>query len=83
MIGRCALPSLMLAKMKEWPTVVLEDSLENRISAVLKDYVTDMLAEHQAAYGDQGFARFADFLRDSLTRIASGLAPNGIRNFWR
>lgn len=72
-IGRCALPLLLLAKMKEWPTVVLEDSLENRISAVLRDYVTDMLMEHQAAYGEQGFARFSDFLRDSLFRIRQRL----------
>jgi len=72
-IGRCALPPLLLAKMKEWPTVVLEDTVGNRISAVLKDYVTDMLAEHQAAYGDQGFARYADFLRDSLFRIRQRL----------
>jgi tRNA 2-selenouridine synthase len=73
LVGRCALPLNLLAKMKEWPTVVLEDSLENRISAVQKDYVTDMLAEHQAAYGDQGFARFSDFLRDSLYRIRKRL----------
>jgi len=79
-IGRCALPSLLLAKMKEWPTVVLEDTIENRVSAVLKDYVTDMLAEHQAVYGDQGFARFADFLRDSLTRIRQRLGTERHRD---
>lgn len=75
LVGHRALPLNLLAKMKVWPTVVLEDSLENRISAVLKDYVTDMLAEHQAAYGDQGFAKFSDFLRESLYRIRKGLGP--------
>ena len=79
-IGHCALPLKLLAKMKEWPIVVLEDSLENRISAVLKDYVTEMLSEHQSVYGDQGFARFSDFLRDSLYRIRKRLGLERYRD---
>ncbi len=80
MVGRCALPLSLLAKMSAWPAVILKESLENRISAVLKDYVTDMLAEHQAAYGDEGFAKFADFLRDSLYRIRKRLGAERHRD---
>lgn len=79
-VGRCALPLEMVAKMKEWPAVVLEDRLENRISNVLKDYVTDMLTEHQAAYGDNGFAQFSDFLRGSLYRIRKRLGSERHRD---
>ncbi len=79
-VGRCALPLNLLAKMNQWPTIVLEDSFENRISAVVKDYVTDMLVEHQAAYGEQGFVKFADFLRDSLFRIRKRLGPERHRD---
>jgi tRNA 2-selenouridine synthase len=80
LVGRCALPLGMLAKMKEWPAVVVEESMESRISAVQRDYVTDMLTEHEAAFGAEGFAKFADFLRESLARIRKRLGPEGHRD---
>lgn len=73
LIGRCALPLSMLANMEKWPVAVLEVPLENRISNIQKDYVTDMLAEHQTAYGNEGFAKFSEFLRASLQRIQKRL----------
>jgi tRNA 2-selenouridine synthase len=80
LIGRCALPPLLLSRIKQSPIVVLEDDLENRISSVQREYVTEMLAEHIAAYKDQGFDRFATFLRDSLFRIRKRLGPERHRD---
>ncbi len=75
LVGRCALPQALLEKMAAAKTVELQDTMENRISAVQKDYVTDLSAEYQAVYGDEGFALFADFLRQSLYRIRKRLGP--------
>lgn len=73
LVGRCALPLSLLAGLKRWPTVILEETLENRISNVQKDYVTDLLAEYRAAYGENGFAQFAAYLKGSLDRIRKRL----------
>ncbi len=73
LVGRCALPQSLLSGMRAWPIIVLEDTLENRIANVQKDYVTDMLAEHQSAYGADGFSVFAEFLQASLLRISKRL----------
>lgn len=73
LVGRCALPLSLLAGLKRWPVVILEETLENRISNVQKDYVTDLLAEYQGAHGEHGFAQFSAFLKDSLYRIRKRL----------
>jgi tRNA 2-selenouridine synthase len=72
-VGRCALPPSLMNGMKSWPMVVVEESLEKRVARVHKDYVTDMLAEHVAAYGDEGFERYIAYLTDSLSRIRNRL----------
>ncbi len=75
LVGRCALPKYLFEKMAAAKTVELQDTLENRISAVQKDYVTGLCAEYQAAYGAEGFPLFAEFLRQSLYRIRKRLGP--------
>lgn len=75
LVGRCALPQYLIDKIMTAPTVVLEETMENRISAVQKDYVTDLAAEYEATYGADGFAKFTDFLRQSLYRIRKRLGP--------
>lgn len=72
-VGRCALPLPLMAGLKNWPLVVLEDDLDSRIEGVLKDYVTDLLAEHEAAYGAEGFGRYAELMKGSLARIRNRL----------
>jgi tRNA 2-selenouridine synthase len=78
LVGRCAIPIALLAGLQRWPTIILEDTLENRISNVQKDYVTDLLAEYQSAYGEEGFTKFAAFLTDNLHRIRKRLG--GLRH---
>ncbi|TAL31211.1 MAG: tRNA 2-selenouridine(34) synthase MnmH [Alphaproteobacteria bacterium] len=73
LVGRCAMPPSLLAGLNRWPVVILEEPLESRISNVQKDYITDLLAEYQAAYGEGGFPKFAAFLKDRLHHIRKRL----------
>ncbi|MBI1215973.1 MAG: tRNA 2-selenouridine(34) synthase MnmH [Alphaproteobacteria bacterium] len=77
-VGRCALPPDLLAGLQQWPLALLDEDLGTRIANVQKDYVTDLLEEYRAAYGDEGFAQFSDFLRQSLDRIRKRLG--GLRH---
>lgn len=70
MVGSCSLPLSLCQGMQEYPLVWLEDSFENRVGRILKDYVIDLLAEFVAMHGgEQGFDAFAERLRQSLTNI--------------
>jgi tRNA 2-selenouridine synthase len=73
LIGRCAMPENLLAALNRWPVVILEETPERRIANVQRDYVTGLLAEYQAVYGDKGFDEFATFLKGSLHRIRKRL----------
>lgn len=73
-IGSCSLPLSLSQAMSTCPVVWLEDSLENRVERILRDYVIDLRAEFAQLHGEEGgFARFADRLRQSLDRIARRL----------
>ena len=76
-IGNLGLPISLINKMKESKIIVLEDSIENRIEAIKKDYVVDLLAEYKNVYADNAFAKFSEFLVDSLFRVRKRL---GLQN---
>jgi tRNA 2-selenouridine synthase len=60
--------------MQHYPLVWLEDSFDNRVQRILRDYVIDLCAEFVAAFGaEQGFAQFAERLHQSLDRITKRL----------
>lgn len=70
MVGSCSLPLAMCRGMQEYPLVWLEDSFENRVARILKDYVVDLLAEFVALDGaERGFEVFAERLRQSMANI--------------
>lgn len=74
MIGHCALPLELRQTMSQSPMVWLHDSLANRAARILQDYVVDLCAEFIAVDGhEQGSARFAAQLRQSLKNIARRL----------
>ncbi|KTT12558.1 tRNA 2-selenouridine synthase [Pseudomonas oryzihabitans] len=74
LVGRCSLPLELHQGMQQFPLVWLEDSRENRIERILRDYVIDLAAEFVALHGqEQGFALFAEQLRKSLAGIAKRL----------
>ncbi|EZP66512.1 tRNA 2-selenouridine(34) synthase MnmH [Pseudomonas sivasensis] len=69
MIGSCALPLNLHRGMQVYPMVWLEESLENRVERVLREYVTDLCAQFSVAFGEAGFERFAERLTQSLANI--------------
>ena len=69
MIGSCALPLNVYRGMQAYPMVWLEESLENRVERVLREYVTDLCAQFNTAFGESGFDRFAERLTQSLANI--------------
>ncbi|PWE13967.1 tRNA 2-selenouridine(34) synthase MnmH [Alcaligenes faecalis] len=73
-IGRCSLPLSLYRGMQQWPIIWLEDSLENRITRIVRDYVQNLHAEFTQQHDPQtGFALFAEQLRQSLARITKRL----------
>jgi tRNA 2-selenouridine synthase len=74
LIGSCSLPLELHQGMQSYPVVWLEDSPENRIERILRDYVVDLHAQFVAVHGEEsGFQLFAQRLRESLGRIARRL----------
>ena len=72
-IGRCSIPGSLYNRMQQAPILWLEDTIENRESRILNDYVIAQRADHDAAYGAEGAERFATHLLDSLSRIKKRL----------
>lgn len=73
-IGRCNLPLSLYQAMQRAPVVWLEDSFDQRVQRILRDYVIDLSVEYMGLHGpDQGFELFAQHLRQSLNNIARRL----------
>jgi len=73
-IGARHIPLQFFEHFSEAPLVVLEADLAERIEVTLKEYVDDALQEYVDLFGpDQGWEHWADYLRDSLTRIRKRL----------
>ncbi|NYT69982.1 tRNA 2-selenouridine(34) synthase MnmH [Pusillimonas noertemannii] len=70
LIGGCSLPLALYHDMQHRPLVWLEDTLENRVRRIARDYVVDLCAEFEALHGEeQGFELFGERLRQSLDNI--------------
>src|SRR5690606_35174110 len=52
LVGRCALPEALRARMAEAPLLILERPLEERIAIIREDYVESMLADYITRDGD-------------------------------
>lgn len=73
-IGSCSLPLPLHAAMQTAPLVWLEDSFDNRVERILRDYVVSQLDDHNALHGpEQGFERYAEQLLKSLAGITKRL----------
>lgn len=73
-VGSCSLPLELYRKMQGLPIVVLEDSFDNRVERILRDYVVLLRDEFVRQHGQsQGDLLFADRLRDSMYRIRKRL----------
>src|SRR5690606_11537419 len=73
-VGSCSLPLALYEGMQQYPLVWLEDSFDNRVERILRDYVIDLCAEFVARHGaEQGPPLFAQRLRESLRNIVKRL----------
>lgn len=72
-IGRVSIPKPLVHTMGKSPMVLVEQNLESRVDNILKDYVTDLLAQHITAFGEEGFDHFSAFLQGGLARIKKRL----------
>jgi tRNA 2-selenouridine synthase len=78
LIGRCAIPDNLRARMAESPLIVVESTLEERVEHSFRNYILHKLQEWQQAEGEeQGFIAFADDLTQSLFKIRKRLG--GVR----
>jgi len=73
LVGRCSIPLALYQGMQRYPLVWLEDSMEGRVTRILKDYVIDLCADFVVEQGDEGFAAFSTRLRESLSNISKRL----------
>src|SRR5690606_8366521 len=70
LIGACSLPLSLTQGMQRFPIVWLEDSFDNRVQRILRDYVIDLAAEFDSVHGaEQGFALFSQRLLQSLVNV--------------
>lgn len=78
LIGRCALPLALNARMKAAPLMVLEEPMSTRVEIILQDYVIDMSQAFMQRDGiEPGFLAFRAFLQGSLERVHKRLG--GVR----
>lgn len=69
-IGGRTVPECLWAAMSQSPLYVVEVDLESRVEHSFKNYILDNLLEWQALLGkEEGFARFAEDLRESFARV--------------
>ena len=74
LVGSCNVPLELHHVMQQCPMVWLEDSFENRVERILKDYVVDLCAEFLTVRGhESGFALFSERLLQSLNNIRKRL----------
>lgn len=79
LIGRCALPDYLRAKMSVSPLVIVEAEIADRVEHSFDNYILDKLAEWQAQEGEEaGFIGFADDLRTSMSKVERRLG--GVRH---
>ena len=74
LIGRCALPQALRARMAAAPLLLLEQPMAARVQVILEDYVIDMsrgFSERDGA--EAGFLNFREYLTGSLERVRKRL----------
>jgi len=70
LIGRCALPDYLRAKMSVSPLVIVEANMADRVEHSFDNYILDKLAEWQSVEGEEaGFIGFASDLRVSMSKV--------------
>lgn len=69
-VGSCAVPLELYKGMQQYRLVWLEDSFDNRVQRILRDYVTHLCGEFVALHGEEsGPQLFAERMRQSMANI--------------
>ena len=73
-VGSCTVPLALYQGMQQYPMVWLEDSFENRVERILRDYVINLCAEFVTLHGEQlGHRLFAERMLQSMANIQKRL----------
>ncbi len=72
-IGSLYLPPALRERMGSLPYAMVEESLEERVSVVVEDYIVDLGRRFAALAGDEGPLRHRDKLASDLYRIRKRL----------
>lgn len=69
-IGSRNIPDILSNKLKQSPIVLLQASIDERISIIFQEYIIEALAEHQSHYGEEeGFNSWANYLHNAIDKI--------------
>lgn len=73
-VGKCSVPLELRQRLEQAPIVCLQDSFDDRVERILRDYVVLQHADFVAVYGEAlGAERFSVRLRESLARLSRRL----------
>jgi len=75
-IGSLSVPHLLHKRMSESPLAVIEQKLEERVQVILNDYILANFDDFKTSYEHTHFQMFAEFLRQSLSRIRRRLGDD-------
>jgi tRNA 2-selenouridine synthase len=73
LIGQIHLPHFMQEQMRKAPRVVLQASLEDRITSISYDYIEQAWQQYQQRHGDAALQLFGDNVLHNLQRIRKRL----------
>ena len=73
LIGRCCIPPDLQAAMRAAPLVIVEESLESRISVVVADYIVELGRQFADVYGEEGPIHHKERLKKDLLRLVKRL----------
>jgi tRNA 2-selenouridine synthase len=73
LIGKVLLPPVLQSAMKMSPIVLLEDTTENRVHRIYKEYILNQWNEYADRFPDNAFDEFSDYLRTAMDAIRKRL----------
>ena len=73
MIGRCVLTKSLHNKMIVSDSIIIKESMEQRVANITKDYVEDFWDDFSALYADKAQQQYQSYVLESLGRIQKRL----------
>jgi tRNA 2-selenouridine synthase len=82
LIGRIQIPVPLKAEMDRAPIVVVQESLEDRVERILRDYILSQFSDLESVYGDQALVQLSEQLlgaTDAIRKRLGGVAHQRVR----